>query len=260
MMTDLEEVDKTIYIISDFQKNTFDPDEVSFDTSVQYKLIPIEGSISQNVYIDSCWFVSPIRKINEKEELNVKIRNESEEDYVNIPVKIYVNGEAKAPGVVSVNAKSESVIQMAYTVQSYGEQACEVSIRDHPIVFDDHYFINYRIDSVLKVLVIKGKEGNLNLKPLFNDEDGIDLVEQSVDGLDFGDINNYNLLVLDELKDPSSGLAETLLQFFGSRRQSGNTTERQCGSNLLCLSGYFRSAVNSWNGYIENSDKIVQPE
>ena len=53
---------KTVYLISDFQSNTFDLDSWEIDTNLSIRLIPIEAYQLNNLYIDSCWINTPITK------------------------------------------------------------------------------------------------------------------------------------------------------------------------------------------------------
>ena len=69
---------KIAFIISDFQKSIANIDQVKNDTSITFNLIPITAVQKNNVYIDTCWFETPVRQYNQLEKLHVRIKNSSD--------------------------------------------------------------------------------------------------------------------------------------------------------------------------------------
>src|SRR5690606_32945911 len=66
---------KKIYILSDAQKTTFDLQNVKEDTLVRTILIPLAANKINNVYVDSCWFESPLQQKGFIQKLNARIVN-----------------------------------------------------------------------------------------------------------------------------------------------------------------------------------------
>jgi hypothetical protein len=208
---------KTVFILSDFQKNNFDYHQWQNDSSIIVNLIPIRSTQMDNLFIDSCWFESPVRKYNEKEVLHVRIHNYSNQDYENLPVKLYLNGQQKTPVTASVKASSTATIQIAYTTREYGIQEGAVTLRDHPVVFDDAFFFNYTLDSTLSILCINGETESQALNALFKSDTHFKLTNQNSSSIDFGSFDAQQLIVLNRLSSPSSGLLQELKKFLQNK-------------------------------------------
>lgn len=78
---------KDFYFLTDFQRGITDIQNLKTDTSLWTYFIPLIPNTANNLYIDSCWFETPSRKLNQEEELFVKIVNRSDQDYQNLPLK-----------------------------------------------------------------------------------------------------------------------------------------------------------------------------
>jgi len=73
-----ENKNKTIFILSDFQKSIVNINQINKDTAIQINFIPLTATEKSNVYIDTCWFESPVRQLNQIEKLHIRIKNNSE--------------------------------------------------------------------------------------------------------------------------------------------------------------------------------------
>ena len=58
-ITEKENDNKAIYVLSDFQKSTSDIKNISNDSLTQLFFVSVKGNQLSNIYIDSCWFNSP---------------------------------------------------------------------------------------------------------------------------------------------------------------------------------------------------------
>ena len=133
----VKKAEKTLYILSDFQKNSTNFDAVKPDSSVWTYLFPFQAGKTNNLLIDSCWFETPGRKIGQAEKLYVRIKNLSEQAYQNIPIRLTINDSLKAIANINVAAREESVQELNYTNNSQGIQLCKIELDDYPIVFDN---------------------------------------------------------------------------------------------------------------------------
>ena len=145
---------KRSFIVSDFQESNTDFQQVTADSSVLYTLVPIASQDRANLYLDSCWFESPIRRANQPDKLLVRVRNISDNGYDNIPLKLMINGTQKALGSCSVGGNSYVDVPLSFTVNEPGMVNAVVSLTDYPVTFDDAFYFNYEIASSVKVLCI----------------------------------------------------------------------------------------------------------
>ena len=74
---------KISFIVSDFQKSIVNLSQLKNDTTVHFEFVPLIAAEKSNVYIDTCWFESPVRQYNQVERLHVRIKNVSDKTLEN---------------------------------------------------------------------------------------------------------------------------------------------------------------------------------
>jgi hypothetical protein len=213
LFSDIETENKIAYVISDFQKSITDIELLKEDSAIQVRFIPVVASQVNNLYIDSCWFSTPVRKLGQSEELFVKIVNNSGLYYENIPVKLFINGKQKAPATVTLEPYSSDVIPLIFTTNEAGVNQGEVKITDHPVIFDDDFYFSFIVARSISVLSINGENENPFIKSLFGKDDFFAFSQASEKNIDFSVFKNQNLIVLNELKTLSSGLIQELIKY-----------------------------------------------
>ena len=204
---------KTAYLISDFQKNTCDLENIKTDSSIRVFFVPLESHSQNNLYIDSCWFDSPVHRINQLVSLNVRIRNASDTDFEKIPVKLLINGRQRAIAGFDINSGGETTIKLPFTNTETGIQYGILEITDYPVTFDDILYFSYDVSEQIPILTINENEKNIYLNSLFSDDTAFVFTNSSQKSLDYSSFGNYNLIILNEVKDISSGLAQEIKRF-----------------------------------------------
>lgn len=201
------------YVISDFQKSISDIESIKADSMVSCIFIPVTPVKNNNLFIDSCWFSSPIRQLNHPEELNLRIVNSSDDDYENIPVKLMLNGTQKALASFSVVAHSETIIPLSFTISETGMQQGELSITDYPVTYDDKFYFSFSVAKRISVLCINGKEESKSISSLFGNDTYFALTNQNEKSVNYSSFSSYSLIITNEISPISSGLAHELKRF-----------------------------------------------
>lgn len=204
------------YIISDFQSSTFSPSEVEPDSmrTVSFVALPLQST--PNLLIDSCWLSSPVVQLNQAVELTVKVRNASEREAENIPVRLLLNGAQKAVSSVAVGGGQNEIIKFSFTVTSPGWQKIEVQITDHPITFDDSYFTSFDVKDKMDVLVIGSKSELPYTVALYGRDPSFQYRRANMGSLDYSSFASTELIILEDMQSVSSGLAQELKRFVES--------------------------------------------
>ncbi|NQY11505.1 MAG: BatA domain-containing protein [Flavobacteriales bacterium] len=197
---------KISYLISDCQKNTFNLDETEFSEEVSYHLIPLHSEFTNNILIDSCWFSSPIRQPNTILELQVRLKNLSDDDSPKVPLKLMINGIQKSLASVSIGANGSAIATLSFTSGESGIQECEVAIEDFPISFDNTYFFSFKINEQLDVLCINETDENNYIANLYATDEVFNLTNSSANQIDLFSLSKYDMVILNELNRFSSGL------------------------------------------------------
>lgn len=214
---------KSAYMITDFQKSISDIENFKTDTTISTYLIPVSASNNNNLFIDSCWFESPAQHFNQHVKLIVRVRNNSDLGFEKIPVKLIINGMQKAIGSFDISAYGQSDIKLPFTNTTTGIQYGSLHIIDYPVVYDDDFYFSYKVSASIPLLCINNKDESRYLNSLFLKDSAFVFTNISVKNIDYSSFNDYRLIILNELSEISSGLAQELKRFIDN------------GGNLLII-------------------------
>ncbi len=210
----LGQENKIAYFISDFQENFLPPNSsLQPDSSVFYQLIPLEAPQAANISLDSVYFLSPVHKPGEAEQLVIRVYNDSKETAENIPVKLIINGEQKAIGSLTIQAHAMALDTLNYTLSGDGWQQGEVQITDFPISFDDRYYFSYRVQKEIPVLKIEGEQKEPYIGAAFAADPYFRLSTSPYNQLNYATLGSYKLIVAEGIRNISSGLSLELQKF-----------------------------------------------
>lgn len=210
------EGDKSIFWISDFQKNIVN---ATPDSTITYFLIPLQPIKQHNIYIDTCWLANPVMFVNQPNHLLFRISNAGEKAERQIKVTMSINDQIKAITEVSIDARSSFIDTLSFSIQEHGWQKITVHINDFPITFDDKYYLTFRSNEKIKILAINQQESSNFLNALFAQEDNYQLDNSQYASADSITINSYNLVILNNinmLTPTLSALLEGYLKNGGS--------------------------------------------
>jgi len=202
----------TSYLISDFQKNVTDLEEI-IDTSVSVNLLPLQSVQEKNIAIDSCWFDSPIRMKNQTNPLVVKIKNYSQEDAENVRLALKLDGQIKPVGTMRVPAGKEVTDTVNVTILRNGWHKAELTITDYPVQFDDSYYFTFNVAEQINALVINGSASSKYLNAAFRGIETFNIVNKTTQNLDYSSFPTYDLIITNDLANLSSGLNFELVKY-----------------------------------------------
>ena len=146
------------YWISDFQRNTSDIQEITNAQQEVVTAIPAAQEDQKNLSIDSIYFSTPQRILNNLDTLLVVIQNHSSEEISNIPLSVELDGIQKAVSSVTLSAHGITTVPVAFSTTQTGFHYGSVRINDFPLVFDDNYYFAYAISEKINILNIVGSE------------------------------------------------------------------------------------------------------
>lgn len=204
---------KHLYLISDFQVSSFDHQNFPLDSNISTRLIPIPINNINNIYIDSISFSSPIYSIAEDIDLDIRIRNSSDEDVEKLGVNLYINNRQLSLASVDIPKNDSKTLAMSFPLKEKGVHHGRISIMDNPIVFDDDFYFTIDRKDVLRVLSINSISENEHIKKLFSNAGEISLDNMDEGSIDYSAFSSYSLIILNSLKELSSGLASELSSF-----------------------------------------------
>lgn len=227
------------YYISDFQKNNFDIAQLQSDSSASTFLIPMPTEESNNVGIDSCWFLTPVFKVGNQVTLFARVHNYGKEEINKLPLKLYVNGKQKAVAALDIPGETYNDCRMVFNIETAGTQCARLVIEDAPITFDDQLFFTYEVTDNTDIVAIQGKEQNKFLYALYGKDSSFNYQSMSYNQVNYTQLKSSQVVVLSEVESLSSGLAEELTKFVKS------------GGTLLVLPA--KEMDKSWSTFLSSA-------
>ena len=213
LMSSASQKNKDLYVISDFQLSFFDPENIRFDSTVRVHLIPLKANPTPNIYIDTCWFASPVHQPGQNVKLTARVRNVSEQDYEKVPLKLLINGRQKAVSSFNLTAGSETTVSLSWSDLEAGSRMGVLELTDHPVVYDDRFYFSYEVLARIPILSVHRSQPNVYLNALLGNDSSLTWVRNTDRALDYSSFKQYSFLILDELPEIPSGLADEVASF-----------------------------------------------
>ncbi len=208
-------VTKKIYLFSDAQRSTFDLLNCVPDTAIQTTLIPLQANLEKNVYIDTCWFETPLQQKGFVQKLHARIVNAAGSEIESSSARLFLNKQQIAMASFSVEANSKTELIFSFECKQNGLNYGSIKIEDYPVSFDDELFFAFNSEINMDVCMVNGKDQNaLNFfSSLFKNDSLFKLSILSEQSIDFNLFKTSDVLIINQLKELSSGLISELLKF-----------------------------------------------
>ncbi|MGB3529545.1 MAG: BatA and WFA domain-containing protein [Saprospiraceae bacterium] len=213
-----------MYLISDFQRSIMDLPNLP-DTLVKSFLIPLQSVQERNVAIDSAWFESPAQWIGQPNLLKFKIRNYGDQAIQEARISVIQNNQSKPLGTINLAAGESKIDTAQIIIDRAGWQDVQLEITDFPVQFDDKLFLTFNVNARLNVLVISPSVANDHLLTALQSLPSTIVAHQSLKNVNYTSFAQYQLIILDDINDISSGLANELITVLGQ------------GTNVLLFPG-----------------------
>lgn len=202
---------KNSIVISDFQQRMAD-NTMDSVTSIQNHLVQLTAGKLENVAIDSLY----IGAVN-SENIDLTAVLSTNGGIENIPVSVF-NGE-KLIAKTSASFTNIKKAKVTFTIRANETIKGRIEISDSGLSYDNQLYFNIDTKEKIKVLAI-GNENSTYLKRIFtNDEFRFSSFD--LKNLNYGDLDNQNFIILNELKSIPNALGTALRSFTNN---GGNLT------------------------------------
>jgi hypothetical protein len=201
---------RSIYILSDFQKNMSGQHTVKADTGLHLNLVQLKANTLPNVAVDSVALLSAVHRPGESEKLVVRLHNYADKNAEKIPLKLLINGTQKALGSYTINPGVVQYDTLTFSGLMPGWQRAELVLQDNPVTFDNQFYFSFNAKRQMPVLLIDGGIPNPYLKAVFG-ADAFFAAKRVPDGnIDYAALNSYPLIILSDINAIATGLAQQL--------------------------------------------------
>lgn len=198
---------KDIYIISDFQKSIADLDLEAADSTYSIRLVQAKPYENGNVYIDSCWLDKP----NPQAQSNITLFARLKADNIDerdVSIKLAIDNQQRA--IANTTIQDESVVELNFSINETGWHNGTLKIEDYPITFDDEFHFSFEIKPQINVQHIYDSKAHPSLVKLFDEDDYFNYSSQNVNQINFTDLSQNQLIILEGIESISSGLKQSI--------------------------------------------------
>ncbi len=202
------------YIFSDFQEEMCSG-ELMVDSSYQAYLMPLRSTTQQNVGIDSVWLEQPVVVKNQSTKLFVAIHNYGDNAIENTRFSYSLDRINKPLGQIDIAANSVRIDTVNLTFNESGYQVLAFQISDYPVQFDDTFFVSFPVRDMLKVLELHDQKANTLAKG-FKWSSQLQVDAKTINQLDYGQLSTYDLIIMHEMDEWSTGLQASLNTYLES--------------------------------------------
>ncbi len=253
---------KFIFLISDFQENITNLDEntlvsSSEDSLINVNLVSLKSTVEKNLFIDSCWLETPVVLLNQSNSLVVRLTNTGEQPIENSRLSLKVNDQIKALSDFDIGAAATITDTVKFTLSEPGFSKAEVLIEDHPVIFDDSYYLTFEVEESSQILAINQQEPNQFITALFAEDNYFSLENKKVSKLDYSKFPSYSLIILNGLEIIPSGLAHELDEYVQAGGSitlfPGRSIDRQTYNSFLG-----KLKTNTITGLIEKPQTLAK--
>ncbi|MBT3209377.1 MAG: hypothetical protein HN704_06075 [Bacteroidetes bacterium] len=211
-----KEINKSVFLISDFQKSSTDFAKLKNDTNYNIFVLPLESQDNNNLFIDSCWFEIPGRKFNQAEELFVRIKNNSDQNYQNIPMKLFLDDSLKSIASFNIESNNSEIVKLSYTNSKKGVILGRIEITDYPITYDNKFYFSYKVAEQIKILAINPELENKYISTLFKDDDYFSITNNFEKSINFSSFSTFDVIIVNGLSRFSTGFVHELSNFISN--------------------------------------------
>ena len=204
---------KSVYLISDFQRNISSFEGFMPDSSIHHYMVHMKPVNQSNISIDTCWFDTPAQQPGQIIDLHVKLTNHGSVAVENIPVRLIVNGTQRALASFSLGRNESATGSFRFSIRETGIHHGFIELNDFPVTFDDKLYLSFEVRSSINVMSIYEQQPGPYLRALFGPDTLFNFTETSFRRLDFSEIHRQQLVILNGLQRFSSGLTTELERF-----------------------------------------------
>ena len=203
-----------VFWFSDFQKSTSgDLNNIKLDTNNQYYIIPVKSQQTPNLMIDSVWLENPFIKSLETNQVNVRLKSFSQEEYIGLTLKLFIDDKQVSTSTVNIPPNASTSTNFNFTIQGSGIKPCKITFEDYPVTFDNEYYFVLNASPKINILHLHEQKQNNYIENVYSNESVFDINSFNINSLDYNRVNNAELIILNEVKSIEGELLGSLREF-----------------------------------------------
>lgn len=209
------QAERDVFMLSDFQEHNWVEDglQAHKDSLEQLYLVPLEYAQTGNVYVDTVYLDKPLIFSSSQSTVHAVFTNAGMQAVEDMQVSLTINGMQVANSSISIPARGQEQLsfQLNFAMQPFNR--CVLSFEDYPVTFDNEFFFVIREAGKVAVLEIKEEPGQTAVGRVYADSASFIFRSFQANNIDYGALNDADLLVVNGLSRLDDNLQAALLSF-----------------------------------------------
>ena len=195
-------IEKRLVMITDFQQNEAFPE---INRSLKVEAVQLKPKIVSNISIDTAYISNKkIDQIVLKVQLSTQKSNADE-----IPISLYNGSQLIAKTAINFSENTTKTID--FELETKKEFDGKLAIDEPNILFDNSLFFNINLTTKINVLSINDAPSQF-IQRLYNETE-FNYKSLTANNLDYSEIPDQDLIILNELKSIPASLTDALKSF-----------------------------------------------
>ena len=210
-------INKEIYIISDFQKTGMRRDSVLTGDNIRIYALPIRSEVVSNLSIEGLKLVTTILEKGRTAELRARITNKGTEPARSRLAQLFLSGKRVAQTAISLEPGASKEETFRFILDNTGFVSGSVSLEADDISEDNQAYFTFLVPEKIKVALVGADEDVkyllYALKPKAFSADNFDVKKIPAQALPFLQPDQYDVIVLSNVAKISSESTGKILDF-----------------------------------------------
>ncbi|WP_299757771.1 BatA domain-containing protein [uncultured Pontibacter sp.] len=202
-----------LFIISDFQKNSFVPSVLDkADSLTQVHLVPLKAASTINITIDSVYLEDEFIRAGADNALRVKLSNNGNEAIQGLPVKLFVQEQQVSALSIDLPANQSVDAVMTFRASGVGALKAYVQLEDYPVVFDNTYHFVLAPSAPINIVEITDDQAT-SLQRLYGNESFFKYTSFGSGNINYAALAAADIVILNSINSLSTALAATVANY-----------------------------------------------
>ncbi len=207
-----------IYWLTDFQKSTIgNPEFIYKDSTKNIFLIPLYFTSTSNVYVDSLYLSNPFLIAGEKNELKLILKNDGNEAINDLLVRFFINDVQSANGSIDISPYGNGAVSFDIGFQLDKYNLGRINFEDFPVIFDNDFYFTLNLADRIDIVELKGNDSISVIEKVFGNSNLFNFRSYHIRNIDYNDLQNANLIILNNILELESTISSALVQFLQNK-------------------------------------------
>ena len=203
-----------IILISDFQKATLMRANIVADTTRHIIAIPVLFETYRNLVVDTTYISNPFELDKTKTNLVVRVRNVSDEEISDIPIKIFMDDRQLSVTSTTVPANQHIDIDFNIGYDLQNQPQGKIVLEDYPVSFDNELFFTLASTEKVNVVQVLGDNPSNYLSAIYGNDLLFNQESMPASNIDYRQLEEADLIIINQVATLGQGLALRIMEFY----------------------------------------------